>query len=135
MIFEFQRFPHVLVARMESSNAFNEEDTLLARDLSGDPGWAAALTILSFPPLAAKARPFIRLERRRIEFDDLIEAARAWSSGERLLVDAAMSLFNGRRTVDLSALMGTFDEAWADALIAGLLAYKKRIHYQPITTT
>jgi hypothetical protein len=132
---DYLSFPLVILKRLEASNVFDSEDRQRAEVLLGDPGWAAALTILSFPPLAAKARPFIRLERRRIEFEDLTQAALSWSSGEQVLVDAAMSLYNGRRTVDLSALMGTLRGAWTDALIAGLLAYQQRIHFRPITLT
>jgi hypothetical protein len=121
---EYHDFPDMLVARLKASGVFDDEALRRATVLVGDPGWAAALTIFSFPPLAPKSRPYLHLEKRRIEVVDLLEASQSWSSGECALAHAAVSLFNGRTKLDLADLMGRLHGEWVTTLIVGLFAYK-----------
>jgi hypothetical protein len=127
-------FSKAILSRLVSSKVFDPPAAARAVRLAEDAGWAAALTILTFRHLAAKTRPFISVERCSLEVEALLAASRRWSSGERLLVDAAVSLYCGGAKLDLSNLMGTLNGEWADALIAGMLAYQKRILRETTTS-
>ena len=116
----------MILRRLIACGAYDDALLDRAETLIGDPGWAAVLMIFSFPPIALQVRPYLDLERRRILVTELGEAAQAWSSGERALIDVALSLFNGRTKVDLMAVMSTLNHEWMDTALYGMLAYRQR---------
>lgn len=81
------------------------------RGLEGDSGWRAALHVLNCDLLLAKGvDQFVDVERRSIYFRKLLRAARPWSSGERMMVQVAASLFSPEfKTPNLWELAGRLD--------------------------
>lgn len=55
---------------------------------------SAALLLLS-PILEHRTADLIDVDAQRIEFDELLKRSQPWSSGERMLVDVALDLYNG----------------------------------------
>ncbi len=51
--------------------------------------------LLSAPMLARKTWRFVDVDRRRVDWDALLEAAAAWSHYENLMVRIALNLWNG----------------------------------------
>jgi hypothetical protein len=127
---EGEEFANLLVKRLEASGLFDATAIQQARTLIHKPGWAGALTILSFPPLARRIRKYIDLEEGWLDIDRLLSGSIGLSSGEDVLVRAAISLYNDGATVTLGEAMTTLGKPWTDALIAGLLAYRHRVSYQ-----
>ena len=61
-----------------------------------DPEWAAPLHLLTSPALRTKGcLRAVDFKSREIDFPGLAGAARPWSHGERILLCAAWTLFNG----------------------------------------
>ncbi len=76
---------------------------------TGSPEWDATLFLLRSPLLVARTDMYIDDVRRSINWDGLQSEARSWSSGERLLVDAAHSLWNDGTLVNLRHVFATLD--------------------------
>ena len=55
----FQQFRERLIV----SQSYSADDLAQAIYNAEDPGWAGALTVLSHPRIASRARPFIELRR------------------------------------------------------------------------
>lgn len=102
------------------------------RVLTGWNEFDAAVHVLDDPLIAARTAPFVRDQPPAgIEFDRLLEACGAWSYGERLLVCAAVELWNGRggeaaeqigvHSVGLRRLADHLDEDRLRSVIDGLL--------------
>lgn len=116
----------LILSRLAACGAYDKRSLARAKVLIGDPGWAAVLMIFSFQPIAGRIRPYLDLERRRILVDELFAAAQSWSSGERALIDVALSLFNGHTKVDLMDVMSSLSRDWADTALYGMLAHRHR---------
>jgi hypothetical protein len=79
--------------------------------LTGWREWDAAFSVLLAPVVAAKVACFVDTAAREIDVPGLLEAAGAWSHGERLLVELACNLWNGAETPSVRALVVTLDDA------------------------
>jgi hypothetical protein len=51
--------------------------------------------LLSAPMLARKTWRFVHVDRRKVDWDELLEAAAPWSHYENLMVRIALNLWNG----------------------------------------
>ena len=85
-----------------------------------DPEWDATIYLLTTPLIQDLTAPFISPEERDIEWPQLREAARRWSSGERLLMEAAWDLWSGDGTKPLMAYVGTLDNENLKRLLNGI---------------
>jgi hypothetical protein len=72
--------------------------------------WAATVHLLTAPAIVERAAVFIDPDRRVIGWAPLLEASRPWSAAERLLVDAALDLWNGERSTSLYDAVTRLDE-------------------------
>jgi hypothetical protein len=51
--------------------------------------------LLSAPLIAGRAWRYVNVERRQVEWEQLLEASKPWSPSERLFVELALNLRNG----------------------------------------
>jgi hypothetical protein len=63
--------------------------------------WAATVHVLAAPAIVERAAAFIDPDRRVIGWASLLEASLPWSAAERLLIDAALDLWDGERSTSL----------------------------------
>lgn len=92
--------------------------------------------LLSAPYIAHKAWRFVHVDRRAVEWEALLEAARPWSHYENLMVRIALNLWNGdgggedgtdRGAFDLSDFAGLDRHNWQRVMEALALARGKRL--------
>lgn len=83
---------------------------LLPESVVTDQELAPVLLILSHPRLAERAAPYVRIETRSFDWRTLL--ATPLSSGERLMVEAAASLWNHSNPCNLGELVETLSEDW-----------------------
>lgn len=76
---------------------------------SADPEFAT-LYLLGAPVIAGRTREFVDVERRRVNFVALLRASRGWSHAEKLLITAALDMWNGNGKTRLGELLFTLDE-------------------------
>ena len=114
--------------RLVVSQAHSADDLAQAIYNAEDPGWAGALTVLSHPRIASRARPFIELRRGFIEFDDMKSAPNLSSHGEQLMIAVACSLYNSAAKIDMATLSACLEYTWLDYAIAGMLAFQHRTY-------
>jgi hypothetical protein len=79
--------------------------------LTGWREWDAACSVLLAPAVAAKVAGFVDVASQEIDVAGLLDAAGAWSHGERLLVELACNLWNGAETPSVRELVATLDDA------------------------
>lgn len=70
----------------------------------------AAIHLLCSPLLSGKTQAFIEDAFGDIDWDGLDQAARVWSSSERLTYKAARGLWTGEDGADIAALCRTLDD-------------------------
>lgn len=100
--------------------------------ISPDPEWQSVLYLLTTPLVRERAARFVDLDRRAVGFAGLAEAAAAWSSSERLLVQIAQQLWSGDGTVSLRSVAVTLDEANFERVITALRIRRGQAdHCQP----
>lgn len=71
--------------------------------------WDGAVHLLSAPCITALTAPYIDVDAQEVRWHELIETSRPWSTGERLLVDAALDLWNADAGVNLYELVNRLD--------------------------
>jgi hypothetical protein len=76
-----------------------------------DPAAKAALPLLSFSQIAHRPAPFV-VAVNQLECEALLKASRKWSSGERALVELAVSLWDQIHTVNLHLKLGALHGAF-----------------------
>ena len=89
-------------------------------------GWNeldAAVHVLSDPLIRDRCERFVSFQG--VEWDDLLSASEHWSHGERLLVLAALDLWNGRaheldEQFGLRRLVSTLDAVRLERVIEGV---------------
>ncbi len=72
--------------------------------------WAATVHLLTAPAIVERAAAFIDHERKVIGWVGLLETSRPWTAAERLLVDAALDLWNGDRSTSLYDAVTRLDD-------------------------
>jgi hypothetical protein len=72
--------------------------------------WAATVHLLTAPAIVERAAAFIDPDRKVIGWPELLEASQPWSAAERLLVDAALDLWNGDRSTSLYDAVTRLDD-------------------------
>jgi hypothetical protein len=72
--------------------------------------WAAMIHLLAALAIAERTTPFIDHGRQAIGWPGLLEASRPWSAAERLLVHAALDLWNGDQPTSLYDAVIRLDE-------------------------
>lgn len=92
-------------------------------------GWNeydAARHILEAPSIADRTKPFI--EERGFDWDGLLAAYSSWSSGEQILVDAAMVFWNTHNDKGvLGRALWTLDTDNLARVLEAALIYDRRI--------
>lgn len=78
-----------------------------AKAKESEASWVAALFLLSSPLLSIKCAKYIK--SREIYFTELLEASKAWSSGEKGLVKLAAALFNSSWKADINDVFWSLD--------------------------
>jgi hypothetical protein len=83
------------------------------REALADAGWRAALTIFSCPLLADRGEVwnYVDLDRREIHIEAMLENYGGMSSGEKALIDIALSLYTTGPQVNLYSVFARVDEA------------------------
>lgn len=84
----------------------------------------AAGWVLSAPLIASRTVPFVSSQHETgfpLDWDGLVEASGSWSSGERLMVRAALDLWNGAEPVGLRELVGVLDPPNLQRVLEGVL--------------
>ena len=71
--------------------------------------YAAAAHILTAPILRNRTEPLLDPGRQSIDFDALLLHSETWSRGEKLLVKAALDMWNGCGEATLGELISTLD--------------------------
>ena len=75
--------------------------TELPKDLQGDPAWHEVLYLLEQAfPNESRVWKHVDAKNWSIDFDRMLSGG-AWSSGERILLEVAASLFDGESKVSL----------------------------------
>jgi hypothetical protein len=97
-------------------------------ELTGWSEYDAAVHVLTAPQLDVRTARFIG--ERSIAFDELLETSHTWSHGERLLVEAALDLWNGKAHevnpyFGLRELVDTLDVDNLQRVIDGVLILAK----------
>jgi hypothetical protein len=69
----------------------------------------AAAFVLLAPLIARRTNDLIDVDNDSIDFDTLIDRSGPWSTGEKMLVDVALDLWNGRGTTTLMDAIGKLD--------------------------
>jgi hypothetical protein len=72
--------------------------------------WAATVHLLTAPAIVERAAAFIDPDRKAIGWPGLLETSLPWSAAERLLVDAALDLWNGDRSTSLYDAVTRLDD-------------------------
>jgi hypothetical protein len=65
--------------------------------------------LLSAPLIAGRAWRYVNVERRQVEWEELLEASKPWSPSERLFVELALNLRNGEAMFSPYAWGATLD--------------------------
>jgi hypothetical protein len=97
-------------------------DTTKLNQLWKDGGWRGALTIfLGSPELSNDGRVWrhVNLDRQEIHFTRILKDG-TFSSGERILIEIAASLFNGAVKVNLWNAFGRLDDNNAKLAITAI---------------
>lgn len=101
-----------------------------------DREFGPACWLLSSPTLARRAWRFVHVDRRRIDWDELLEASKPWSHYERRMVLIALNLWNGdgggpegedRGAFSLYDLAGFDRHNWQRVMEALAMAKGKRL--------
>lgn len=95
------------------------------------PDAYAALHLLTFHRIAARCRPFIR-SGSSIDIEGLLRESRPWSSGERAMVELAISLWNGDHKLNLWRTLGSLDGAWGERAIEAIALYVRDGRSEPL---
>ncbi len=72
--------------------------------------WAATVHLLTAPAIVERAAAFIDPDRKVIGWPGLLETSLPWSAAERLLIDAALDLWNGDRSTSLYDAVTRLDD-------------------------
>lgn len=98
-----------------------KHDIELLESRRGDPGWNAALHLLTFPPLARKAGIWNNVDGAAgIDFRRMMEETGYMSSGERRLVRIAASCYNGSHTVGLQDVLSGLSDDWFERAVEAM---------------
>jgi len=91
--------------------------------LLGDPGWRAALHILTSPLFEESGAVWSRvdLKSRSIDFADMLDGP--WSGGERRMLRLAASLFNPKFSVALWEDLGSLDHDNAQVVLDAMALF------------
>jgi len=73
--------------------------------------WDSTAYVLSAPFLAAKVASFVDAGACSIAWDELVDAAGAWSHAERLLVALASDLWRSGGELSVKEMVATLDDA------------------------
>jgi hypothetical protein len=82
--------------------------------------WAATVHLLTAPAIAERTTPFLDHDRQAIGWPGLLEASRPWSAAERLLVHAALDLWNGAEPTSLYDAVTRLDDVNFTRLVEAL---------------
>lgn len=93
-------------------------------ELRRDPGWRAALVIIESPWFADRGAVWnhVHPERGSLFFDQIL-AAIPWSSTERLMLEAAASLFNGDTKISLYHTLSRIDDLQLRVLLRAVAVF------------
>ncbi len=94
------------------------------------PDALAAYHLLTFPPIAARCRPYTK-DHYAIDIEGLLLQSKKWSSGERALVELALSLWSDCHTVNLWRTLGSLDGAWGERAIEAIALYLRNGRTEP----
>jgi hypothetical protein len=72
--------------------------------------WVAAVHLLTAPAIVERTEAFLDHGRHAIGWPGLLETSRPWSAAERLLVHAALDLWNGAEATSLYDAVTRLDE-------------------------
>lgn len=105
-------------------------------ELISDPGWRAALHILTCPcfnPNDARIWAHVDFEHGDLWFNRIVGENRTWSSTEALMLEAAWSLFNGQdglragdQRVSLYDLAARLDNRQMQTILDAILVFRSR---------
>jgi hypothetical protein len=119
------RFAQAFDTHLEIEGLLTKEERRVVRELVEDSRWAAALVILTHPPLWIHVRGAVRYKALWSYLDDeALECAReSMASEERTLLEAATSFLTGSDTVSMRALAAV-GLPGKQRLAAGINAYR-----------
>lgn len=87
----------------------------------GDPGWNAALHILTFPPIAEKSGIWSNVDPvHGIDFAQMLEETGYMSGGERRLVRIAASCYGTSHLVQLQEVVSGLCDEWMDRALEAI---------------
>jgi hypothetical protein len=121
---QYVRFQQQFDALLLAEGVLTTKERQNVVRLVADHCWAAALVILTFPPLWRRLGSAMRFDGgwSYLEEEPLEAARGLMSHGEILLIDAAMSLLNGHTKVNLMETTGTLCGKHLERFYAGIFA-------------
>jgi hypothetical protein len=93
---------------------------------TGNSEFDSAAHLLRAPLIASRTADLIDDERVSIEFLALLERSGVWSTGERMLVDVALDLWNGDGETTLSDVVGSLDDRCYDRVMEAVAIRRGR---------
>jgi hypothetical protein len=97
--------------------------------MSDSPAWQAALHVFDHPILRGRVDAFVDIASEYVDPEILREP---WSSGERLLIEVALSLSSSEQTVSLGDVFACLDDRSAKRVFEAIEIFRIGLGCQPV---